>query len=122
MYGIIDTHLVDVDLRLPLVVAQQVEAAHTDLSEVTGMVLVEVRAVVVLTTGHTTTTWVLQRGEERSQSVFHSLYYRLAFDNGIATASRLKQRWDAFWYWVFIRGSSTRFVPCGACRHDRYRR
>lgn len=51
--------LVDVDLGLPLVVAQQVEAAHTNLTEVTGMVLVNVGPVVVLTTGHTTTTGML---------------------------------------------------------------
>ena len=34
---------VDVDDRAPLEVAGEVEAAHTDLTEVTGMVLVEVR-------------------------------------------------------------------------------
>ena len=34
---------VDVDDRAPLKVAGEVEAAHTDLTEVTGMVLVEVR-------------------------------------------------------------------------------
>ena len=32
---------------------------HTSLSEVTGMVLVDVGPVVVLTTGHTTTTGML---------------------------------------------------------------
>jgi hypothetical protein len=32
---------------------------HTNLSEVTGMVLVNVGPVVVLTTGHTTTTGML---------------------------------------------------------------
>jgi hypothetical protein len=36
-----------------------VEVSHTDLSEVTGMVLVDVGPVVVLTTGHTTTTGML---------------------------------------------------------------
>lgn len=41
-------YLVDVDGRFPLVISQQVEAAHTDLTEVTGMVLVDVCAVVVL--------------------------------------------------------------------------
>ena len=35
------------------------EAAHTDLTEVTRVVLVDVGSVVVLTTGHTTTTGVL---------------------------------------------------------------
>lgn len=51
--------LLDVDGRSPLVVAEKVEVSHADLSEVTGMVLIEVGAVVVLTTGHTTTTRVL---------------------------------------------------------------
>lgn len=35
------------------------EVAHTNLTEVTGMVLVDVGSVVVLTTGHTTTTGML---------------------------------------------------------------
>ena len=33
--------------------------SHTNLTEETGVVLVDVGTVVVLTTGHTTTTWVL---------------------------------------------------------------
>lgn len=36
-----------------------VEVSHTDLSEVTWMVLVHVGTVVVLTTSKTTTTWML---------------------------------------------------------------
>lgn len=40
-------------------VAEKVEAAHTNLTEVTRVVLVQVGTVVVLTTGHTTTTGVL---------------------------------------------------------------
>lgn len=35
------------------------EVSHTNLTEVTGMVLVDVGSVVVLTTGHTTTTGML---------------------------------------------------------------
>jgi hypothetical protein len=35
------------------------EVPHADLSEVTGMVLIDVGAVMVLTTGHTTTTRML---------------------------------------------------------------
>ena len=35
------------------------EVPHTNFTEVTGVVLVEVGTVVVLTTGHTTTTGVL---------------------------------------------------------------
>jgi hypothetical protein len=43
-----ETHLVNVDDGLPLVVAEKVEVAHTNLSEVTGMVLVDVGPVVML--------------------------------------------------------------------------
>ena len=38
--------LVDVDDRPPVEVAGQVEVAHTDLTEVTGMVLIEVGTVI----------------------------------------------------------------------------
>ena len=50
------THLVNVDGRSEVVVGQDVVVPHTDLTEVTGMVLVEVGSVVVLTTGLTSTT------------------------------------------------------------------
>ena len=53
------TYLVEVDDWLPELVLELVEVSHTDLSEVTGMVLVDVGPVVVLTTGHTTTTGML---------------------------------------------------------------
>lgn len=53
------TYLVEVDCRLPELLLGLVEVPHTDLTEVTGVVLVEVGAVVVLTTGHTTTTGML---------------------------------------------------------------
>jgi hypothetical protein len=46
-------YLVEVHNGLPLVVALHVEVAHTDLSEVTRMVLIQVGTVVVLTTGKT---------------------------------------------------------------------
>lgn len=49
----------DVDRRAVRAVAQQVEVAHTDLTEVTRMELVHQDAVVVLTTGVTATTRVL---------------------------------------------------------------
>ena len=52
-------YLVEVDNGLPELVLELVEVSHTDLSEVTRVVLVEVCTVVVLTTGHTTTTGVL---------------------------------------------------------------
>lgn len=52
-------YLVEVDNGLPELVLELVEVSHTDLSEVTRVVLVEVGTVVVLTTGHTTTTGVL---------------------------------------------------------------
>lgn len=74
-----EIYLVEVDGGLPVVVALEVEVSHTNLTEVTRMVLVEVSTVVVLskqlaislhfpfsmskksylTTGHTTTTGVL---------------------------------------------------------------
>jgi hypothetical protein len=53
------TYLVEVDCGLPELLLGLVEVPHTDLTEVTGVVLVEVGAVVVLTTGHTTTTGML---------------------------------------------------------------
>lgn len=53
------TYLVEVDGRPPVLLVGLAEVPHADLSEVTGVVLVKVGAVVVLTTGHTTTTGVL---------------------------------------------------------------
>jgi hypothetical protein len=41
------------------VIALLVEVSHSDLSKVTRMVSVEIRSVVMLTTGHTTTTGML---------------------------------------------------------------
>lgn len=51
--------LVQVDNGLPEVVLLLVEVTHTNLTEVTRVVLVNVGTVVVLTTGHTTTTGML---------------------------------------------------------------
>ena len=51
--------LVEVENRPVLRVAQKVEVAHTNLTEVTGVVTVEVGTVVVETTSKTATTWVL---------------------------------------------------------------
>lgn len=53
------SYLVEVDNRLPELVLELVEVPHTNLSEVTWMVLVDVGTVVVLTTSHTTTTGML---------------------------------------------------------------
>jgi len=53
------TYLVEVDGGLPELLLGLVEVAHTDLTEVTGVELVNVGTVVVLTTGHTTTTGAL---------------------------------------------------------------
>jgi len=50
---------VQVDNGAVLAVAGQVEATHTNLTEVTGMVLVHVNAVMVLTTGKTTSSGML---------------------------------------------------------------
>lgn len=52
-------YLVEVDDGLPELVLLLVEVSHTDLTEVTGVVFVDVGSVVVLTTGHTTTTGML---------------------------------------------------------------
>ena len=55
--------LVDVDDRAPVRVAGEVEVAHTDLTEVTGMVLVEVgtiRSVSLL--GDITGGWEMRTG------------------------------------------------------------
>ena len=63
-------------------VAEKVEVAHTDLSEVTRVVLVEVGTVVVLTTGHTTTTWMLPVLSDRTvtgRDVASPREYVLAF-------------------------------------------
>lgn len=53
------TYLVEVDHGLPELLIGLVKVPHTNLTEITGVVLVEVGTVVVLTTGHTTTTGVL---------------------------------------------------------------
>ena len=52
-------HLVNVDGGAVVVVAKLVVVAHTDLTEVTRVVLVKVGTVVVLTTSKTTTTRML---------------------------------------------------------------
>lgn len=50
------TYLIDVDSGLPELLVGLVEVTHTNLTEVTGVELVDVGTVVVLTTGHTATT------------------------------------------------------------------
>ena len=54
-----DPYFIDINPGLPVVIPQHVEMAHPDLSEVPGMVPVEICAVVVLATGHTFTTGML---------------------------------------------------------------
>ena len=53
------THLVKIDNWLPELVLQLVKIPHSDLPKVSRMVFVEIRAVVVRTTGHTATTGML---------------------------------------------------------------
>lgn len=53
------TYLIKVDNRLPEVVALLMEIPHSDLSEVTRMVLVHVCSVVMLSTSQTSTTGML---------------------------------------------------------------
>ena len=52
----VSTYLVEVDDGLPEVGLDLVEVPHTNLTEVTRVVLVDVGTVVVLATGHTATT------------------------------------------------------------------
>ena len=52
-------HLVDVDGGASVLVPLQVEMTHANLSEVSGMVFVEVDPVVMLTTSVTTTSRML---------------------------------------------------------------
>ena len=53
------TYFVEVDDRLPERVLHPVVVAHADLSEVAWMILVEIRAMMMLATGHTATTGML---------------------------------------------------------------
>ena len=53
------TNLLEVDDGFPVVVLQFVEMSHADFAEVTGMIFVEIGLVMVLATGHTTTTGML---------------------------------------------------------------
>lgn len=57
--SVVRTYLVEVDDWLPEVGLLLVVVSHTNLTEVTRMVLIDVGTVVVLTTGHTTTTGML---------------------------------------------------------------
>ena len=52
-------YLVEVDGGLPESVLHLVEVSHTDFTEVTRMVLVEIGAVVMLATSQTATTGML---------------------------------------------------------------
>lgn len=53
------TYLVEVDDRLPKLVVQFVEISHANFPKVTRMVLVEICSVMMLSTGHTTSTRML---------------------------------------------------------------
>ncbi|KAG5459700.1 MAG: hypothetical protein BJ554DRAFT_8347, partial [Olpidium bornovanus] len=65
--------LVHVDDRAVVVVAEHVEVPHTDLSEITGVVLVHIDAVVVHATGKTATSRMLaQPREERAKVALQS--------------------------------------------------
>lgn len=54
----VDIYLVDVDGRVPLLVSQQVESSHTDLTKVTGMVFINVCTVVMLSRVGLATTFI----------------------------------------------------------------
>ena len=55
----VQPYLIEIDDWLPIRVLHLVEVPHADFTEVSRMVLVQVGAVVVLATGHTTTTGML---------------------------------------------------------------
>ena len=57
--GVDKTYLIEIDNRLPEMVALLVEISHTDLSEVTWMVLIHVGTVVMLSSCQTTSTGML---------------------------------------------------------------
>ena len=75
--GLVDTlaggveDLVNVDGGAEAAVLQDVELAHTDLTEVTRMVLVHEDSVVVLTTGVTATTGMLAVFADTTMAVAH---------------------------------------------------
>ena len=52
-------HLLNIDGRAMVGVSSEMEMSHTNLTEVTWMVLVKVDSVVMLTSGLTTPTWML---------------------------------------------------------------
>ena len=59
VWGFDRTYLIEIDDWLPEVVALLVEISHTDLSEVTWMVLIHVGSVMMLSTCQTTSTGML---------------------------------------------------------------
>jgi hypothetical protein len=52
-------NLLNVDSWAVISVASEMEMSHTNLTEITRVVLIEVDSVVMLTTGLTSTTWML---------------------------------------------------------------
>ena len=57
--GSSSAHLLEVDDWFPELVLCLVEISHANFAEVTRMVFVDVRSVMMLATSHTTTTWML---------------------------------------------------------------
>lgn len=53
------TYLVQIDDGLPELILRLVEIPHPDLAEVPGVVFIEIGTVMMLSTGHTTTTGML---------------------------------------------------------------
>jgi hypothetical protein len=95
------TYLIQVDNWLPEVVALLVEISHTDLSEVTWMVLVHVGSVVMLTTSKTTTTWMLAvlsyttvTGGNVSAAVKQNLLASIFFNLSISCSLWSIKLWD----------------------------
>lgn len=71
------THLIEIDDRFPELILRLVEITHADLSKVTRVVFVKIGAVMMLSTGHTTTT-----------GMFSMLAYAAVTGGDVAAAAR----------------------------------
>lgn len=58
-FSIGNDYLFEVDDRLPELILCPMEISHADFAKVTGMIFVDIRSMMMLTTSHTTTTWML---------------------------------------------------------------
>ncbi len=59
MGGIKKTHLIEIDNRLPELILQFMKIPHSNLPEISGVIFVDVRSVVVRASGHTAASGML---------------------------------------------------------------